>query len=227
MRQTRLLLTMVLFLLTACSTAISGQQTQRTYTKVGLTGLGTVPQLIGPVAWLPPVPQEALSSSGTHTHKPAGFAAGVTLGAVVLSLDEVLGSGCRGSGNYLRTCRVGWVGGSLLAGGLGTLVGAFVRTDEPHGRSTRILVGSALGAVGAFLVSTVACRQEDDRNPALLCGFDGMVETAPVIVAAAAGGTVGALTGRRVESPQMIHLAGEPGGRIGLVMRVTAPWHSR
>ena len=111
--------------------------------------------------------------------------------------------------------------------GLGALVGAFVRTDEVRGRSTRILVGSALGAVGAFLVSTVACRQEDDSNPAFLCGVDGMVETAPVIIAAAAGGTVGALTGRPVESPQMIRLIAGPEGGIGVVVRATVPWHSR
>jgi hypothetical protein len=221
-RQARPPLTLVLFLLTAYSSAISGQDAQRTSTKVALAGLVTVPPLVGPAPW--PVPQQALSSSSTHAHKLAGFAAGVTLGAAVMSLDAVIGSGCIGSGDYLLRCRAGLVGGSLLAGGLGALVGAFVRTDEVRGRSTRILVGSALGAVGAFLVSTVTCSQEDESNPAFLCGFDGMVETAPVVVAAVTGGTVGALTGRQVESPRMVRLAAVPGGGIALDMRATISW---
>ena len=144
---------------------------------------------------------------------------------MVMSLEEIVGSGCIGSGDYLLTCRAGFVGGSLVAGGLGALVGAFVRTDGVRGRATRILVGSALGAVGAFLVSTGTCNQEDDSNPVFLCGFDGLVETAPVIVAAAAGGTVGALTGGRAESPLLIHLTAVPGRGMGLGVRARFAWH--
>ena len=80
MRQTRPSLACCCFLLTACSTPISGQDTQRTYTKVALAGLVTGPPRIGSVAWRPFVPHEAISSSSTHAHKLAGFAAGVTLG---------------------------------------------------------------------------------------------------------------------------------------------------
>ena len=60
--------------------------------------------LIGSMAWRPLVAQEALEVPGTHTHKLAGFAAGVTVGAVVTSLDAFVGSGCIGSGAYLRIC---------------------------------------------------------------------------------------------------------------------------
>lgn len=175
------------------------------------------------MVWQPFASQEAVSSSGIHAHKLAGFAAGVTLGAVVMSLDVVLGSGCTGSGDYLSMCRAGFVGGSLVAGGLGALGGAFVRTDGIRGRATRILVGSALGAAGAFLVSTGTSLQGDDSNPAFLCGFDGMVATAPVLVAAAAGGMVGALTGGRVESPPVVHLTTVPGRGMGLGARFAWP----
>ena len=109
-------------------------------------------------------------------------------------------------GSLLRICRIGFVGGSLVAGGVGALVGMLVRTDTPPGRTTRIIVGSALGAVGAFLASTVSCHQEDASNPKFLCGHDGMVETAPVVGAAAVGGTLGALLGGGTESLQITGL---------------------
>jgi hypothetical protein len=227
MRQIRPSWSTLLLLLAVCSTALSGQETLGTVDKEASSGLVAGPPLIGSLALQPLVPQQALDPSGTHAHKLAGFAAGVTVGAVVMSLDEVLGSGCIGSGDYLLVCRIGFVGGSLVAGGLGALAGAVVRTDGVRRRSTRILVGSALGAGGAFLVSTVSCHQEDDSNPAFLCGFDGMVETAPILVAAAVGGTLGATIGGRAESPRLIHLAAAPGrgGRFGL--RATAAWQPR
>ncbi len=181
--------------------------------------------LIGSVAWQPLVAQEALEMSGTHTHKLAGFAAGVTVSAVVMSLDELVGSRCMGSGAYLRLCRVGFVGGSLVAGGVGALVGMSVRTDAPPGRTRRVFVGLALGAVGAFLASTVSCHQEDASNPKFLCGHDGMVETAPILGVAAVGGTLGALLGGRTESLKVIHLGVVPrhGKRFGL--GATFAWH--
>ncbi len=134
-----------------------------------------------------PPPRQAAE---LHTHKRAGFAAGVTLSAIVLSLDEVLGTSCIGSGAYLTYCRGGYVGGAVVAGGLGMLVGQMVKTDEPPGRTTRVLVGTALGGGVAFLASIVACEQEDDSNPDFLCGYDGMVSTGAVVGSAAAGGIV-------------------------------------
>ena len=180
--------------------------------------------LIGSLAWRPLVAQEALEASDAHTHKLAGFTAGVTVGAVVTSLDAVVGNRCIGSGEYLRVCRVGFVGGALVAGGVGSLVGMLVRTAGPPGRSTRVFVGSALGAVGAFLVSTVSCHQEDASNPKFLCAHDGMVETAPVIGAAAVGGALGALLGGGTESLQVIHLGAVRGRGKRLGLGVTFAW---
>ena len=174
--------------------------------------------LIGSVAWQPLAAQESLETPGSHTHKLAGFAAGVTVGAVVTSLDGVLGSSCIGSGAYLRLCRVGFVGGALVAGGAGALVGMWVRTDSPPGRTTGILVGSALGAVGAFLASAASCQQEDASNPEFLCGHDGMVETAPILGGAALGGAIGALISRRTESLEIVEvgLVRGQGKRLGM-----------
>ena len=174
--------------------------------------------LIGSATWSSLEAQQALEAPVTHTHKLAGFAAGVTVGAVVTSLDDLLGSSCIGSGSYLRVCQIGFVGGSLVAGGVGALVGMWVRTDAPPGLTRRVFVGSALGAVGAFLASAVSCHQEDASNPDFLCGHDGMVETAPVLGAAALGGALGALLGRGNESLQMTGLGVVPGdgNRFGL-----------
>jgi len=142
-------------------------------------------ELFGPVEAMP---QEAL-----HTRKLAGFGVGVTLSAIVLSLDDVLGSSCFGSGSYLRNCRVGYVTAAAVAGGLGALVGRAIRSEKPPGRTTRILFGSAVGALGAFVASTFACEQEDKSNPASFCGYDGMVATRVVVGGEVAGGVLGAL----------------------------------
>lgn len=48
-------------------------------------------------------------------------------------------------------------------------------------------------------------------------------EQAPGVV----GGTVGALTGRRVEDAQVVHLAAVPGRGMRLCVRATVVWHPR
>jgi hypothetical protein len=165
-----------------------------------------------------PVLAPAPQVSAAHTHKLAGFGAGVTASAIVMSLDDVVGSSCIGSGAYLSICRLGFVAAAAIGGGVGTLVGMLVKTDQPPGRTTRILVGSSLGATGTFLASLVACQQEDRSNPESLCGHDGMVSAGAVVVGAAIGGALGAVLGGGSENLQVSHFGLVPrdGRRVGL-----------
>ena len=83
--------------------------------------------LIGSATWSSLEAQQALEAPVTHTHKLAGFAAGVTVGAVVTSLDDLLGSSCIGSGSYLPRMPDrfrGWIVGRGRSGSLGGNVGA-------------------------------------------------------------------------------------------------------
>lgn len=127
----------------------------------------------------------------THARKLAGLGAGVTVGAGVLSLDALVGSSCIGSGDYLRGCRLAFLGGTVVTGGLGALIGMFVRRESPPGRITDILVGSASGSMGAFAASALICEQEGSSNPDLICGHDGMVTSLFVLGIAAIGGAIG------------------------------------
>ena len=134
-------------------------------------------------------------AAALHTHKLAGFGAGFTISAIVLTLDEVVGSSCRGSGPYLRNCRVGFLAAASIGGGLGTLVAMLVKTEQPPGRTTRVMLGSAVGVGGAFLASTLGCQQEDPSNPGYLCGDDGMLSVSAAVTGAVVGGALGALLG--------------------------------
>lgn len=169
-----------------------------------------------------PVQQDA-----TFTHKLAGLGAGVTASAIVLSLDEVLGSSCFGSGSYLKYCRVGYVAAAAAAGGLGALVGTMVKTEEPGHRATRVLVGSALGSMGAFLVSNLTCEQERSTNPELLCGYDGMVTTRAALGGAVLGGLLGAFVGGGSEELQVRQLGAVPRGDGGVGVGATLSWRPR
>ena len=159
----------------------------------------------------------------THSNKLAGFAAGVTISAAVFSLDDVLGSSCRGSGSYLAICRIGYVGAAVVSGGVGALVGSLVKTQGPRGPVTKGMVGSMLGATGAFLVSIVGCSQEDSSNPDFLCGYDGMVTTGSIVGGAVIGGVLGALVGRESGGLQVSQLGIVPrqGSRLGLGVSFT------
>ena len=156
--------------------------------------------------------------SATHTQKLAGFGAGVTVSAIVLSLDAVQGSGCTGSGPYLTFCRSFFIIGAAGGGLVGALVGRMVKTKQPPGRTIGVLVGSALGTMAALLVSTVGCEQEDRSNPEYLCGFDGMVSTGAIVGGAVVGGVLAALLGRGSEGLQVTHLGPMQGsgGYVGL-----------
>lgn len=198
MSRTRSLRCVPLFVLALCATSLSGQDLP---TDSGRTGF---------------------DPNSVHAHKLAGFAAGATVGAVVMSLDAVLGSSCIGSGDYLVLCRAGLVGGALLAGGVGALVGRAIRTEEAYRRRTWTLVGSALGASGAFVASVAVCSQEDESNPDFLCRFDGMIEPAPLLVSALLGGALGRVISGPDQGAQRIHAAvmPGPGGGLGLSARV-------
>lgn len=175
-------------------------------------------------------PLQAREAAATHTHKLAGFGAGFTFGAVLMSLDEVVGSGCTGSGPYLNFCRGGFVAAAAVVGGVGALVGMLVQTEQPPGRTTRVLVGSALGTVGALVVSIIGCEQENRSNPELLCGFDGMVSAGAAVAGAAVGGILGALLGGGSGSLlQVSHLGpvSGHGGRVGLAAAFTVRPSSR
>lgn len=181
-------------------------------------------------AWQPPLALRGRQASATHTHKLAGFGAGFTFGAVLVSLDEVVGSGCTGSGPYLNLCRGGFVAAATVVGGVGALVGMLVQTEQPPGRTTRVLVGSALGTVGALVVSIIGCEQENWSNPELLCGYDGMVSARAAVAGAAVGGILGALLGGGSESLlQVSHLGpvSGHGGRVGLAAAFTLRPSSR
>lgn len=135
-----------------------------------------------------------------------------------MSLDEILGSSCTGSGSYLRTCRIVFVGAVVASGGIGALVGRAVRSEEPPGSGTRILVGSALGAAGAFVLSTLACEQEDTSNPEVLCGYDGMVTTRSTLGMAALGAVLGGVLGGGSAPLQVgrVGVVPRPGGSLGV-----------
>ena len=175
-------------------------------------------------------PLQAREAAATHTHKLAGFGAGFTFGAVLMSLDEVVGSGCTGSGPYLNFCRGGFVAAAAVVGGVGALVGMLVQTEQPPGRTTRVLVGSALGTVGALVVSIIGCEQENWSNPELLCGFDGMVSAGAAVAGAAVGGILGALlgggSGSLLEVSHLGPVSGH-GGRVGLAAAFTVRPSSR
>lgn len=155
------------------------------------------------------------AAAASHTHKLAGFGAGFTVTAILLTLDEVVGSSCRGSGPYLRNCRVGFLAAASVGGGLGTLVAMLVKTDKPPGRATRVMLGSALGVSGAFLASTMGCHQEDLSNPGYLCGDDGMLSVGAAVTGAAVGSVLGALLGNGEGSLKL--------SRLGLVPRLSDP----
>ena len=146
-----------------------------------------------------PSPALGQEAPGPYRHTLMGLATGITV--VSVAVPAALGeSTCFGSGDYLQLCRIVFVGATALGGGLGALVGRLVRSEEPPGPGRSIAAGSAVGALGAFLVSLPLCGQEEEGNPDLLCGYDGMIEPATVLVAAATGGMLGYL------------LRGNPGG---------------
>lgn len=144
-------------------------------------------------------PPSIREAAGPHPNTMIGLATGVTVASVAVPL--ALGaSTCFGSGDYLQLCRLVFVGATAFGGGLGALVGRKVRTDGPPGRATTIIVGAALGAVSAFVVSLPLCGQEEADNPGLLCGYDGMIEPGTVLGAAVVGGIIGYLLGGGSES---------------------------
>jgi hypothetical protein len=166
--------------------------------------------------------QEAKESTEPHRHTKAGLATGITVASVAVPLS--LGaSTCFGSGDYLRLCRIFFVGATAVGGGLGALVGRMVKTEGPPSRTTPMMVGSALGAVGSFLVSVPVCGQEEAGNPDLLCGYDGMIEPGAVVGAAVIGGILGYLLAGRSESLAMSQLGPvpAPGGRSALAVAFT------
>ena len=174
--------------------------------------------VLDPQGW-PPSIQEA---PGPHPHTMVGLATGITVAAVAVPLS--LGaSTCFGSGDYLLLCRIVFVGATAVGGGLGALVGRMVKTEGLPGRATTIMVGSALGAVGAFLVSLPVCGQEEADNPDLLCGYDGMIEPGTVVGAAVVGGVLGYLLRGSSESLAVSQLGPvpTPAGRSALAVAFT------
>ncbi len=163
-------------------------------------------------------------SGSRHPQKLAGFGAGITVTAIALSLDEVLGSSCIGSGSYLTRCRVGYAAAVAVGGGLGALVGAIVKTEDPPGRAARTLFGAALGTMGVFLASNLACEQERSSNPGYLCGYDGMVSTRATLVGALVGGALGASIGRGAQSIEVGHVGPVPGHRDRVGMGAVLVW---
>jgi hypothetical protein len=155
----------------------------------------------------------------------AGLGAGVTIGAVALTgmLTSGSGNACTGSGEYLRVCRVLFVGGTALSGALGALAGGLVRRDSPSGRVRPVLLGSSLGALVPFLASIPACGQDDRANPEVLCGVHGMTNPEITIAAAAAGGLIGYLLGGGPGSLQLRHIGpvSTPAGGTALEIAVT------
>ena len=201
-----------LLVIAASASAASGQVTP--------SAVGAGPVMDGRP---PSVNRDTQQAAAGHTHKLAGFGAGVTISAIVLTLDEVVGSSCRGSGPYLRNCRVGFVAAALLGGGLGTLVAMRVKTDQPPGRATRVMVGSAIGVGGAFLASTLGCHQEDPSNPTYLCGDDGMLSASAAATGAVVGGVLGALLGNRDGGLELSRLGLVPrlGDQMGVIAAFT------
>src|SRR5688572_10316188 len=62
----------------------------------------------------------------TFRRSGTGFGTGITVSAVALAaaLSSGDGNACTGSGDYLRVCRVVFLGGTALGGGAGAIIGA-------------------------------------------------------------------------------------------------------
>ena len=212
MSQPRQFLSSFMVLFALSGSALSGQYAGASFP--GEPGLQSRTLIVGPLT---------VQEAERHTHKLTGFGAGVTVGAIVMTLDDVLGSSCIGSGAYLTICRFGFVAAASIGGGLGTLVGALTKTESPPGRTTRVMVGSAIGVGSAFLVSAASCHQEDSSNPEYLCGYDGMLSAGAAVTGAAVGGLLGVLLGKSSESLELSHfgVAPERGGGISLLAGFT------
>lgn len=162
------------------------------------------------------------SSSATFGRGGTGFGAGATFGAAAMSVlitsDD--GQACGGSGDYLQVCRVLFVGGTVLSGGLGALIGSMMRRESPSGRVRPTLLGSAAGAMIPFLATLSSCEQEDPANPEYLCGSHGMPNPTITVAAAVAGGLVGYLLGGSRSELRVEHLGPVlmPGAAPGLGM---------
>lgn len=156
----------------------------------------------------------AAGQNADRHHALAGFGAGASLAGAVFALDAVQGSSCIGSGPYLRNCRAVFLAAEALGGGVGALIGSRIRTPGAPTRANRLAVGSVVGANAAFLASLAACSQEDDANPDLLCGYDGMVSTHAVVSGAVLGALLGEVIGRAARMERGPGITVGPGGML-------------